>query len=95
MYDFKKTTWLQGDHLEATKLPQLLPDKIQFFTSKNDELIFLLLISQGYNRSRLFWKYAEIAYFGRLKLFPFHGLTRVHFSLFSENNGLLNIYMLK
>ena len=39
--------------------------------------------------------YAEIGYFGRLKLFPFQDLTRVHFSLFSENNGLLNIYMLK
>ena len=51
--------------------------------------------SQDYSRYRLFWKYAEIGYFGRLKLFPFHGLTRVHFSLFSENNGLLNIFMLK
>ena len=47
MYDFKKTTWLQGDHLEVTKFPQLLPDKIQFFTSQNDELIFLLLINKG------------------------------------------------
>ena len=55
----------------------------------------LAYYSQGYNRFRLFWKYAEIGYFGRLKLFPFQGLTRVHFSLFSENNGLLNIYMLK
>ena len=53
------------------------------------------LSSQGYCRFRLFWKYAEIGYFGRLKLFPFQGLTRVHFSLFSENNGFLNIYMLK
>ena len=53
-----------------------------------------LSISQGYCTFRLFWKYAEIGYFGRLKLFPFQGLTRVHFSLFSENNGLLNIYML-
>ena len=51
--------------------------------------------SQGYCRFRLFWKYAEIGYFGRLILFPFEGLTRVHFSLFSENNGFLNIYMLK
>ena len=51
--------------------------------------------SQDYSRYRLFWKYAEIGYFGRLKLFPFYGLTRVHFSLFSENNGLLNIFMLK
>ena len=51
--------------------------------------------SQGYCRFRLFWKYAEIRYFGRLKLFPFLGLTGVHFSLFSENNGFLNIYMLK
>ena len=49
--------------------------------------------SQDYNRFRLFWKYAEIGYFGRLKLFPLHSLTRVHFSLFSQNNGLLNIYM--
>ena len=55
----------------------------------------VIINSQGYCRFRLFWKYAEIGYFGRLKLFPFHGLTRVHFSLFSENNGLLNIYMLK
>ena len=54
-----------------------------------------ILNSQGYCRFRLFWKYAEIGYFGRLKLFPFQGLTRVHFSLFSENNGFLNIYMLK
>ena len=54
-----------------------------------------IFVSQGYNRYRLFWKYAEIGYFGRLKLFPFHRLTRVHFSLFSENNGLLNIFMLK
>ena len=49
----------------------------------------------NYCRFRLFWKYAEIGYFGRLKLFPFQGLTRVQFSLFSENNGFLNIYMLK
>ena len=34
-------------------------------------------------------------HFGRLKLLPFQDLTRVHFSLFSENNGLLNICMLK
>ena len=53
------------------------------------------IISQGYCRFRLFSKYAEIGYFGRLKLFPFQGLTRVHFSLFSENNGFLNIYILK
>ena len=51
--------------------------------------------SQGYCRFRLFWKYAEIGYFGRLKLFSFQCLTRVHFYLFSENNGFLNIYMLK
>ena len=51
--------------------------------------------SQGYCRFRIFSKYEEIGYFGRLKLFPFQGLTRVHFSLFSENNGFLNIYMLK
>ena len=54
-----------------------------------------IFTSKGYCRFRLFWKYAEIGYFGRLKLFPFQDLTRVHFSLFSENNGLLNIYMLK
>ena len=60
---------------------------------RNRQLI--AFISQDYSRYRLFWKYAEIGYFGRLKLFPFHGLTRVHFSLFSENNGLLNIFMLK
>ena len=64
-------------------------------SGEEDFLRFLPYISQGYNRFRLFWKYAEIGYFGRLKLFPFHCLTRVHFSLFSENNGLLNIYMLK
>ena len=59
------------------------------------KLNIFLIFSQGYCRFRLFWKYAEIGYFGRLKLFPFQGLTRVHFSLFSENNGFLNIYMLK
>ena len=59
------------------------------------QLILFHIISQGYCKFRLFLKYAEIGYFGRLKLFPFQGLTRVHFSLFSENNGLLNIYMLK
>ena len=53
------------------------------------------VFSQGYCRFRLFWKYAEIGYFGRLKLFPFQGLTSVHFSIFSENNGFLNIYMFK
>ena len=58
-------------------------------------IIALLVSSQGYCRFRLFWKNAEIGYFRRLKLFPFQGLTRVHFSLFSENNGFLNIYMLR
>ena len=62
--------------------------------SKHSVLISMVN-SQGYCRFRLFWKYAEIGYFERLKLFPFQGLTRVHFSLFSENNGFLNIYMLK
>ena len=73
-----------------------------YITSDQGHLpaVFLLVyrpgvISQGYYRFRLFWKYAEIGYFVRLKLFPFQGLTRVHFSLFSENNGFLNIYMFK
>ena len=44
------------------------PNQLSKNVKKYDLKQLSFLTSQGYNRFRLFWKYAEIGYFGSLKL---------------------------